>query len=105
MSERNNTDIVDGTRFLMYLLEMNGRETPMVEREVGVPPGRITYQSKAYELGKRFGPCPGRIRKVLGTFGVLLSRCAIIGHVVSQMARAIIGIKLVLNVAANNPRS
>ena len=78
---------------MMYLLEMNGRETPMVEREVGVPPGRITYQSKAYELEKRFGPCPGRIRKVEGTFRVLLSTHVIIGHVVSQMARVIIGHK------------
>ena len=95
MSERNNTDIVDGTRFLMYLLEMNGRETGMVERDVGVPPGRITYQSKAYELGKRFGPCPGRIRKVLGTSRVLLSRRVIIGYVVSQTARVMKGFKQV----------
>ena len=57
----------------MSLLEMNGRETGMVERDVGVPPGRITYQSKAYELGKRFGPCPGGIRKVVGAFGAPLS--------------------------------
>ena len=91
MSERNNTDIVDGTRFLMYLLEMNGRETGMVERDVGVPPGRITYQSKAYELGKRFGPFLGRIHRVMGAFGVLLSRRGVIGHVVSQTARAMKG--------------
>ena len=88
----------------MHLLEMNGRETPMVEREVGVPPGRITYQSKAYELGKTFGAFRGGIGGVTGAFGVLLSRRVIIGYVVSQTARVIIGYKQVLSSCENRPK-